>query len=85
MKQETDMEFNFAKPKAVKIDLVNKEITLTFHIVLNDDHQEAAENLAQYVGNDVPGGELRFIPGQPGLPGMSGMNSDHEPDQEPDA
>jgi spore maturation protein SpmB len=58
------MEFPQAKVKSIKADLVNKEITISFTVSLNDDSQAAAENLSQYVDKDMGKVEVRVIPQQ---------------------
>jgi hypothetical protein len=73
------MEFPFAKPKAAKINLATKTITLSFDVPLNVDSQMAAEALAVYVGKDDARVELRVIPNQLPLPGVSVLNRPDEP------
>lgn len=64
------MEFMGCKVTGVKADFADSEIKLTFSLPLNDESQDAAYSLAQYVEKDAGKVDLSIIPCQPNLPGL---------------
>ena len=78
------MEFPQAKVKSIRADLVNKEITISFTVGLNEESQRAAEDLSQYVDKDMGKVEVRIIPQQLPLKGLFPISTELIIDEEED-